>query len=45
VDHLANAIETQWQKIQSLVLTSLKYRIQEIWCFGFMDVVENAKLF
>jgi hypothetical protein len=30
VDHLANAIETQWQENQSLVLTKPKQGVQEV---------------
>jgi hypothetical protein len=36
VDHLANAIETQWQENQSLVLTKPKYQFKSsaFWFYG-----------
>jgi hypothetical protein len=45
VDHLANAIETQWQENPKLSFDqALNIEFKNL-AFGFMDVSKNAKLF
>jgi hypothetical protein len=42
VDHLANAIETQWQENPKLSFNeALNKKFKKLVRFGFMDVVEN----
>jgi hypothetical protein len=46
VDHLANAIEAQIELSPKLTFDeALNIRIQKVWSFGFMDVLENDKQF
>jgi hypothetical protein len=45
VDHLANAIETQWQENPKLSFNEALNINSRSLAFGFMDVVENVKLF
>ena len=44
VDHLANALETQWQENPKLTFDeSLNVEFKKFGVFGFMEVVENRK--
>jgi hypothetical protein len=44
VDHLANAIETQWQENPKLTFDeALNAEFKKFGVFGFMDVVENRQ--
>lgn len=44
VDHLANAIETQWRENPKLTFDeSLNVEFKKFGVFGFMEVVENRK--
>jgi hypothetical protein len=44
VDHLANAIETQWQENPTLTFDdALSTEFKKFGVFGFMDVVENRQ--
>ena len=46
VDHLANAIETQWQENPTLTFDeALNKEFQKFGVFGFMDVVEEKQKF
>lgn len=46
VDHLANAIETQWQQNSKLTFDeALNKEFQKFGVFGFMDVVEEKQKF
>ncbi len=46
VDHLANAIETQWQENPNLTFDEvLNKEFQKFGVFGFMDVVEEKQKF
>jgi hypothetical protein len=44
VDHLANAIETQWQENPKLSFNeALNKEFKKFGVFGFMDVVEKRQ--
>jgi hypothetical protein len=46
VDHLANAIEAQIELSPKLTFDeALNIRIQKVWSFGFMDVLEKTSSF
>jgi hypothetical protein len=43
VDHLANAIETQWQNQKLSFNEALNKEFKKFGVFGFMDVVEKRQ--